>query len=186
VSARVCPDKSEVMVNGPDVVYMERKEWIEKVAGSPAGCYPCGSRRGLVAFDLPELVNGTVDVAPVSADLDVGLIDLPLVSDGVPTGPSSLGQQWREPLDPAVDRDVVDLDTTVGEKFLDVAVGQAEAQVPADRDDDHVGREAEAREGGPWNWSAARGGGFSCRQSRCSETVTANATTPGDPVEVAE
>jgi hypothetical protein len=33
VSARVCPDKSEVMVNGPDDIYMERKGRIEKVAG---------------------------------------------------------------------------------------------------------------------------------------------------------
>jgi hypothetical protein len=33
VSARVCPDKSEVMVNGPGDVYMERKGRIEKVAG---------------------------------------------------------------------------------------------------------------------------------------------------------
>jgi Flp pilus assembly CpaF family ATPase len=33
VSARVCPDTSEVMVNRPDDVYMERKGRIEKVAG---------------------------------------------------------------------------------------------------------------------------------------------------------
>ena len=46
----------------------------------------------------------------------------------MPAGPSGVGQQWREPLDPAVDADVVDLDTTVGEEFLDVAVGQAEAR----------------------------------------------------------
>jgi hypothetical protein len=33
VSARVCPDQSEMMVNGLDDVYMERKGRIEKVAG---------------------------------------------------------------------------------------------------------------------------------------------------------
>jgi hypothetical protein len=42
-------------------------------------------------------------------------------------GPGSLGQQRREPLDPPVDSDVVDLDTAFGEEFLDVAVGQTEA-----------------------------------------------------------
>ena len=101
-------------------------------------------------------------------------------------GPGDVGQQRREPQHPPVDGDVVDLDATLDEQLLDVAVGQAEAQVPADRDDNDIGWEPETSEVRPWNWSAARGGGFSCRQSRCSETVTANATTPGDPVEVAE
>jgi hypothetical protein len=66
----------------------------------------------------------------------------------VPARPSSLGQQRREPLDPTVDRDVIDLDAPLSKQLLDLAVGQAEAQVPADRDDDHVGREAEAGKGG--------------------------------------
>jgi hypothetical protein len=52
-------------------------------------------------------------------------------------------------LHPAVDRDVADLDTPFGEQLLDVTVGQPEAQVPADRQNDHVGWEAEADEGGP-------------------------------------
>jgi hypothetical protein len=42
---------------------------------------------------------------------------------------------------------VVDLDTAFGEQFFDVAEGQAETQVPADRQHDHIGREEEAREG---------------------------------------
>jgi hypothetical protein len=40
---------------------------------------------------------------------------------------------------------VVDLDTALGEEFLDVAVGQAEAQVPADRQHDHLRWEAGSR-----------------------------------------
>jgi hypothetical protein len=43
---------------------------------------------------------------------------------------------------------VVDLDATFGEQFLDVTVGQPEAQVPADRNYDHIGWEAEAGERG--------------------------------------
>jgi hypothetical protein len=42
---------------------------------------------------------------------------------------------------------VVDLDATLGEQFLDVAVRQPEAQIPTDRHDDHLGRETEAGEG---------------------------------------
>jgi hypothetical protein len=44
---------------------------------------------------------------------------------------------------------VVDLDPALSEQLLDVAVGQAEAQVPADGQNDHVGWEAEAGEDGP-------------------------------------
>jgi hypothetical protein len=97
--------------------------------------------------DLPERIDRTVDVPPPTGDLHIGLVHLPAVADGVPAGASSLGQQRREPLDPPVDRDMVDLDTTLGEQLLDISVGQAEAQVPADGEHDDVGREAEADKG---------------------------------------
>jgi hypothetical protein len=61
----------------------------------------------------------------------------------VPGGTGRVGEQWGESLDPPVDGDVVDLDTTFGQQLLDVAVGQAVAQVPADREHDHFGREPE-------------------------------------------
>jgi hypothetical protein len=53
-------------------------------------------------------------------DLDVGLVDLPAVTDSVPTGPGSLGEQRGEPLNPPVDGDVVDLDPALGEELFDV------------------------------------------------------------------
>jgi hypothetical protein len=42
---------------------------------------------------------------------------------------------------------VVDLDPAVGEQLLDVAIGQPEAQVSANRQHDHLGWKAEAGEG---------------------------------------
>jgi hypothetical protein len=51
---------------------------------------------------------------------------------------------------------VVDLDAALGEQLVDVAVGQAEAHVPADRKDDDLGREAEAGKGGAHDGSRAR------------------------------
>jgi hypothetical protein len=51
---------------------------------------------------------------------------------------------------------MVHLDTALGEQFLDVAVGQPKAQVPADRQDDDVGWEAEASEGRSCSGSRAR------------------------------
>jgi hypothetical protein len=65
----------------------------------------------------------------------------------MPAGPSGVGQQRREPQHPPVDRDVVDHDATLGQEFLEVAVGRAEAQVLADRQHNHIGWEAEAGEG---------------------------------------
>jgi hypothetical protein len=82
----------------------------------------------------------------VASDLHVGLVDLPAIANAVAAWPSGVGQQWRGPLHPAVDGDVVDLDAALGEEFFDVAVGQAEAQLPADRNDDDIGWEAEAGE----------------------------------------
>jgi hypothetical protein len=54
---------------------------------------------------------------------------------------------------------VVDLDAALGEQFLDVTVGQPEAQVRADSKDDDLGREAEAGESGPREGSWARAAG---------------------------
>jgi hypothetical protein len=59
-------------------------------------------------------------------------------------GPGGVGKQRREPQHQAVDGDVVDLDATLDERLLDVAVGQAEAQLPPDRQHDCIRREEEA------------------------------------------
>jgi len=60
---------------------------------------------------------------------------------------------------------VVDLDTALGQQLFDVAVGEAEAQVPADRQHDHVRWEPEAGEGRPWDWTRARTtGSQTCRR----------------------
>jgi hypothetical protein len=74
-----------------------------------------------------ELVDGAVHVTPPPGYLDVGLVDPPAIADGVPARPGGLSEQRREPLHPAVDRDVVDLDPALGEELLDIAIRQAEA-----------------------------------------------------------
>jgi hypothetical protein len=98
--------------------------------------------------DLPELVDRAVDGAPLASHLHVGFVRVPAIANQVPTRPGGVGQQWREALHPPVDRDVVDLHAALGQELLDVAIGQAKAEVPADCDDDDVGWEAEAGEGG--------------------------------------
>jgi hypothetical protein len=96
--------------------------------------------------DLAVLVDGSVDVAPHAVDLHVCLVDEPAVTGCVPGEPGGVGQQQGEPLHPAVDRHMVDLDAAFGEEFLDIPVGQPVAQVPAHRHNDHLGREAEPGE----------------------------------------
>ena len=61
----------------------------------------------------------------------------------MPAEPEGVGQQWREPPHRPVDRDVIDLHAAFDQQILHVAIGQVEAQVPAQCDDDHLWREAE-------------------------------------------
>jgi hypothetical protein len=58
---------------------------------------------------------------------------VPTVPDEVPAAVGGIEELRGEPLDPSVDRDVIDLDAALSEELLDVAVGQAEPQVPPDR-----------------------------------------------------
>jgi hypothetical protein len=106
--------------------------------------------------DLAELVDRTVDVPLAAAHLDVGLVYGPAISNTMSAGSGGINKQRREPLHPTIDGDVVDLDPALGEQFLDIAVGQPEAQVPADRQHNHIGWEAEAGEGGPCCGSRTR------------------------------
>jgi hypothetical protein len=99
--------------------------------------------------DLPVLVDRPVQVSPPAGDLDVGLIDEPPVAGGVPQRAGGVGEQRRESLHPAVHRHVVRPDTALGQQLLDIPVGQPVAEIPADSDRDHLGREPEAGKRGP-------------------------------------
>ena len=118
--------------------------WHARRTGAPPWCHAAGDEH---VDDLPGLIDCAVDVAPPAGDLHIRLVDAPAGTDRVPAGTCGVSQQRRESLHPAVNADVVDLDTSLGEQLFDVAIGQAVARVPADRKDDDVGWEAEAREG---------------------------------------
>jgi len=66
------------------------------------------------------------------------------MSTTMTTGSGGINKQRRQPLHPPVDGDLVDLDPALGQHFLDIAIGQPEAQVPADRQHNHIGWEAQA------------------------------------------
>jgi len=73
---------------------------------------------------------------------------------------------------------MVDLDATFGQQLLHVAVRQREAQLPAHRQHDHLGREAEAGE----RRAGDRGGAGTASSHGGSlpapDSITAAATVP--------
>ncbi len=71
---------------------------------------------------------------------------MPAIPHHVLSGTCGLGELGREPLDPPVSRHVIDLDAAFGEEFLHIAVGEAEPQIPPDRQGDDLGRETVAGE----------------------------------------
>jgi hypothetical protein len=88
--------------------------------------------------DLAVLVDGSVQIDPPAGNLDVCLIAEPAVTRGMRAEPRNLNELRSEPLDPSVDGDVIDADAALRQPLLGVAVGQVIAQVPADRDGDHL------------------------------------------------
>ena len=89
------------------------------------------------------LVNGPVHVPPGAGDADVGFIDEPAIARAVTASSRRLDDERGEALHPPVDGDVINLDAAFGEQFFDISVRESVAEVPAHRQQDHVGREPE-------------------------------------------
>jgi len=53
--------------------------------------------------DLTVLIDRPVEVLPPASDLDVGLLDKPAITRGLPSWPGSIDELSREPLHPPVD-----------------------------------------------------------------------------------
>ena len=82
----------------------------QRSAEEPAGGVGVPSGRDQHVDDLSMLVDGPVDVAPDTVDLDIGLVNEPAIAWRVPAGPGGVSKQRCEPMDPPVDGDVVNLD----------------------------------------------------------------------------
>ena len=72
--------------------------------------------------DLAVLVDRPVQRDSATGNLDVGLIHKPTITCSVPARPGCVDQQRREPLHPAVDGDVINLDTALPQQLLDIPV----------------------------------------------------------------
>jgi hypothetical protein len=83
---------------------------------------------------------------------------VPAITDQVLSSSCGLGDLRGEALNPPEDRDVVDLDPTLGQELLDVPVGEPEPQVPSDRQSDDSGGKrypAKAELGAVWGYGSA-------------------------------
>ena len=96
---------------------------------------------------LAGAVDGAIEIAPLTVDPEVGLIDVPRPAARPEMPARALLELGGEALDPAVHGGVVDLDPAIGEHALEVAVADRELQVPAHRPEDHLGRETIAAKG---------------------------------------
>jgi hypothetical protein len=88
------------------------------------------------------------------------------------------GRQRRKRLHPPIDSDVINRDTGLDKQFLDVAVGEAAAQVQTHRDHDDVDREPETRETPGRTTSEQERAGHFTRPSCPARGRSLNATRP--------
>jgi hypothetical protein len=64
----------------------------------------------------------SVHVPPYPGHLDVGLVDEPSAARRVAARAGCVDQQWGEALHPSEQGDVVDLDASLGQQFLKIAI----------------------------------------------------------------
>ena len=68
------------------------------------------------------VIDGAVDLAPHARRLHIGLVDEPVVTDGISVRVSCVDQYRCEALHPSEQRDVINVDTAFGEEFFEIAV----------------------------------------------------------------
>lgn len=123
----------------------------QRVGEELAGCSDVSSLRHVHIDDLAVLIHGRVQVTLHTGDLDVGLVHKAAVTHRVTARARSVDQQRCESLCPPVDGDVINLDASLSQQFLDVAVRQPMTEVPEHSQQDHFGWEPVPGKGGGLN-----------------------------------
>jgi hypothetical protein len=124
-------------LDGPDLA---RADGPLKEPPGSRGISPSGDEH---VDDLPELVDRTADIAPPPGDPHLRLVHRPAISHGVATRSGSLSQQRRAPKH--THRYTVTWSTSTPRSVSSSSRSRydsPEAQLPADRQDDHLGRKA--------------------------------------------
>ena len=108
-------------------------------------CGVAAALRDEHVYDLAVFIAGPVHVSPDASDLDVGLVDEPALSHDMAARAGYVYEQQREAFHLPKQGDVIDLDAALREEFVEVAVRQTEAEIPADGQHNHLRREPEPR-----------------------------------------
>ena len=88
-------------------------------------------RREIEIERVPELVERTVQIRPLAADLDVGLVDAPAPRPGPAPLPAQAPLHFRgDMLNPAIERRVVDCDAAFGHHRFEIPVADRVPAVP--------------------------------------------------------
>lgn len=75
-------------------------------------------------FDrVADTVDGAVEIHPLTANLDVGFVEMPFAGDGTLAAVEALQQPRREMNDPAMDRRMIDAECRVRPSFLSSRAG---------------------------------------------------------------
>ena len=104
----------------------------QRLAEESLRCLGVAGRREIEIDRVPELVHRPVQIRPLAADLDVGLVDAPTPRlRPAPLPAQTFLHLRRETLHPTIDRGVVDRDAALGHHRFEVAVADRIPAVPA-------------------------------------------------------
>jgi hypothetical protein len=87
---------------------------------------------------LSSLVHRSIEVGPVAAYLDIGLIDSPRAASGPTEAVPPLDELWGISPDPAQDGRMGQIQSALGHHFDQIPEAELVAQVPAYAQDDHL------------------------------------------------
>ena len=106
----------------------------QRLSEEPLRRLGVAGRREVEIDRVPELVDRAVQIRPLAADLDVGLVDAPAPRPGpAPLPAQALLHLWGVSLHPAIDRRVVDRHAAFGHHCFEIAVADRVPAVPAHR-----------------------------------------------------
>src|SRR3954452_13038772 len=118
---------------GADPVRREQGSVLQHLAEEAFGRLQIALRRQEKVDRDAVLVDGPVEVAPLAADLDVGLVNANRPTVRLAEGSQPALDQRRVSQDPAVHGGVIHRQAALEKELLNVAVAQGIAQVPRDR-----------------------------------------------------
>src|SRR5271166_2323510 len=94
--------------------------------------------------DLALVVDGTPQIHPLADDPNHHLVEMPAIARPRATLAQPSRDRGTELQNPAPHRFVGDVEPSVGQQLLDIAIAQGEAEIKPDRVLDDLGREAMA------------------------------------------